>query len=334
MFGILGQQQRRQSRASNRSTSSRISTDSLQSILERLLMKQNRQSTNKAYLGIWRQFNSFLIKLDRKPESWEERVTLFVSYKIDGGAQSSTIKSYVSAIKRILTDDGYKWDATKIMLTSLTKACRMVNDKVYTRLPIQFGLFEVILLELERMFTDQIYLETLYKAMFVFSYYGLMRVGEITDSEHVLKAGNVHSAVNKGKILIVLYSSKTHDVNMHPQKIKLTAMEHDKDSIYCNSRHFCPFELTKNYLRIRGNFDQALDQFFIYSDGSPVLAKNVQLLLKSLISRLGLNANLYGMHSFRIGRTSDLIHKLHYTIEEAKQAGRWRSDAVFRYIRD
>ena len=244
-------------------------------------MKQNRQSTNKSYLGIWRQFNSFLIKLDRKPESWEERVTLFVSYKIDGGAQSSTIKSYVSAIKRILTDDGYEWDSTKIMLTSVTKACRMVNDKVYTRLPIQFVLFEVILLELERMYPDQIYLETLYKAMFIFSYYGLMRVGEITESEHVLKAGNVHSAVNKGKILIVLYSSKTHDVNMHPQKIKLTAVEHDKDSIYCNFHHFCPFELTNNYLRIRGNFDQSSDQFFIYSDGSPVLAKNVQLLLKN-----------------------------------------------------
>ena len=111
-------------------------------------MKQTRESTKKNYLGIWRQFNAFIIRLDNKPESWEDRVTLFVSFKIDNGAQSSTIKSYVSAIKRILVDDGYRWDDTKIMLASLTRACRIINDKVFTRLPIQFGLFELILWEL------------------------------------------------------------------------------------------------------------------------------------------------------------------------------------------
>ena len=77
------------------------------------------------------------------------------------------------------------------------------------------------------MDSNQVYLETLYKAMFAFSYYGLMRIGEITDSEHVLKACHVHSAMNKYKILIVLYSSKTHGTNMRPQKIKITSVSDD-----------------------------------------------------------------------------------------------------------
>ena len=54
-----------------------------------------------------------MINLDVKPTSWEDRVTLFIGYKIDQGINSSTVKSYVSAIKKMLTDDGYPWDDKK-----------------------------------------------------------------------------------------------------------------------------------------------------------------------------------------------------------------------------
>ena len=51
-----------------------------------------------------------------------------------------------------------------------------------------------------------------------------------------------------------------------------------------------------------------------------------------MISKLGLEDKLYGMHSFRIGRTSDLV-KLKYSIDEIKLMGRWKSNVVFKYIR-
>ena len=94
----------------------------------------------QTYMHIWRQFNAFVISLDKKPHVWEDRVSLYVGYLIDKGLQSATIKTYVSAIKRILTDDGYKWNSTHVLLTALTKACRIINDRVYTRLAIQCGL--------------------------------------------------------------------------------------------------------------------------------------------------------------------------------------------------
>ena len=47
---------------------------------------------------------------------------------------------------------------------------------------------------------------------------------------------------------------------------------------------------------------------------------------------LGLDDKLYGMHSLRIGRTTDLI-KFNYSIEEIKIMGHWRSNVVFKYIR-
>ena len=99
--------------------------------------QQHRSSTSKTYLNIWRQFNQFLIKLDKKPDRWEDRVTLFVGQKIEEGVQSTTIKTYISAIKNTLATDGYPWEDNRFFLNSLRRACKMINDTVYTRLPIE-----------------------------------------------------------------------------------------------------------------------------------------------------------------------------------------------------
>ena len=216
------------------STSSRISARHIQLIIEKLLGQSQRSSTSRNYLAIWRQFNRFLINLDVRPITWEDRVTLFIGYKIDNGMKSTTVKSYVSAIKKMLINDGYAWDDQKVLLGSLTKACKLINDKVHTRLPIQCSLLEMILFEVHRVFDQrgQPYLQTMYKALFALSYYGMMRVSEVTLSDHVVKAKDVHSALNKDKLLLMLYSSKTHTKGMRPQKIKITSNLTEKSGFY------------------------------------------------------------------------------------------------------
>ena len=97
------------------------------------------------------------------------------------------------------------------------------------------------------MFHKQWYLECLYKAIFAISYYGLMCIGEVTFSEHVLKAKNVHVATNKDKLLLVLYSSKTHDEGCRPQKIKITSNRTELLGNYCY-RNFCPFKIMRIFL--------------------------------------------------------------------------------------
>ena len=216
---------------------------------------------------------------------------------------------------------------------SLTKACRLINDKVYTRLPIQCSLLEMLLFEVHRLYSlkGQVYLQVMYKALFALSYYGLMRVGEVTASDHVMKAKDVHLAMNKSKLLIVLHSSKTHSTGMRPQKIKITSNLVEKSGFYAR-RNFCPFDLISQSMHMRGNFDNGTEQFFVFSDRSPVGPNHARQLLKTCLINLGLDPFVYGMHSFRVGRTSDLI-KYNYSIEEVKRMGRWRSNVVFRYIR-
>ena len=138
------------------------------------------------------------------PDSWEDRALLFLAYLVDRGMQSSSVKSYMSAIKYILTNDGYAWQDNVIMMKSITRACRIMNDMVHIRLPIQCEFLEIILFEIKRTLSGQPYLQILYLALFLLRYYGLFRTGELCNSAHVIKACNVHAATNKEKILVIL----------------------------------------------------------------------------------------------------------------------------------
>ena len=292
--------------SSKDSSSSRISTHSIKSIIDKLVGMQNRESTRKTYLVVWRQFNKFLVSLDYMPNDWEDRTTLFVAYLVQKGMQSGTVKSYISAIKRTLLNDGYNWKDNVVLLASLTKACKLINDKVQVRLPISCNLLEMILFEVQRVFrtSNQMYLDTLYKAIFALGYYGLFRVGELMQSVHSIKAGNVHMGTNKDKILVVLYSSKTHSKNNRPQKIKIIANNLERTGNY-RQRNFCPFKLLRNYINIRGDFSRPEESFFVFRDRSPVTVEQARKVLKNSIRALGLDSNVYDMHSLRIGRASD-----------------------------
>ena len=191
---------------------------------------------------------------------------------------------------------------------------------------------EMILFEVDRVYSDkQPYLDSLYKAVFAISYYGMMRIGEVTESLHVLKAKDTFIADNKDKLLFILYSSKTHDRAHRPQKIKISSNKDDKSARFYH-RYFCPFKLIRTYFKYRGDYITDAEQFFIYRSGEPLKPRQITVILREMINRIGLDSTLYSMHSFRIGRTSDLIN-CGYPIEEVQRLGRWKSNAVYNYIR-
>ena len=120
---------------------------------------------------------------------------MFGAYLVDRGIQSSTLKSYVSALKCILTNDGYEWDNNKVLLHSLMSSCKIVNDTIKTRFPIKIGLLELLLFETQCKFHKQPYLEIMYKAVLALGYYGLLRVGELAQGPHVIRACDIHMLV-------------------------------------------------------------------------------------------------------------------------------------------
>ena len=248
---------------------------------------------------------------------------------ISRGIKSTTIKSYISAIKSVLAEDQYEWSENNSQLSSLTRACRLTNDRVKTRLPITKGLLHILLKKMETHFLKkgQYYLSKLYQCLFLLGYYGLLRIGEMAYGPHSVKAKNVHAAKNKRKILIVLFSSKTHGVYTNPQEIRIWADRKRSDG------EFCPFKITNQFGELRGGYHNEQENFFVFQDKTPVKPTHVRRVLRKAIKSTGLNPFLYDTHSLRIGRTSDLL-RLKYSIDTIKKLGCWKSNAVFRYLKN
>ena len=174
----------------------------------------------------------------------------------------------------------------------------------------------------------QPYLVALYQAMFVAAYFGLLQIGKITQSTHAIKAKNVHIGINKKKMMFVLFTSKTHDYSCKPRIIKIASVKNMD-----NGRHntLCPFTILDHYIAVRRKHASDNEQFFVFSDCSPVKPHHFYHMLKLSISQLGLDSQLYSGHSFRIGRTIDLLH-VGISVQMIKKIGRWKFNAVYRYL--
>ena len=173
---------------------------------------------------MWKNFNQFFVKLDQKPSTWEDRLNLYVGYLINCNKRASTVKSYISSINSVLWEVNVELNEDKVLLSSLTRACQLVNtSQVVTRTPIRKSILRQIIEAADQYFQTQPYLNVLYKSLFITAYYGLFRVGEITAGAHPVKACDVQIGQNKNKIMFTLRSSKTHLPDSMPQQIKLVS---------------------------------------------------------------------------------------------------------------
>ena len=219
----------------------------------------------------------------------------------------------------------------------------MKNDCLKIRLPIQKGLLELILFKIQRKYKTQPYLEAMYISAYLLQYYGLLRIGEIAQSPHSIRASNIHEAKGHNRLLIILYSSKTHGKESPPQRINILGnktVEITDSTNWMRSYtikkkelgKFCPVEWTKRFIHLRKRISKHDENFFILSDGSNLQATLLRELLREILNDFQLQGDLYDTHSFRIGRATDLF-KAGVHIDDIKQLGRWKSNAVYKYLR-
>ena len=62
---------------------------------------------------------------------------------------------------------GVTLDNEQMKLETLTKSCKVINDRVRNRFPIRGGLLQLILQKIQQKFRYQYYLEILYKTIFI-----------------------------------------------------------------------------------------------------------------------------------------------------------------------
>ena len=181
------------------SSSSTICAFEIEMIIDRLKLECHRDSTKQNYLKIWKIFNQFIIRLDKKPSTWEDRVTLFVGYLVEKNRKSSTVKSYVSALKAVLSYGNIILQEDRVLLSTLTRACQLKNDRVENKLPIRKSFLTLLVQKLDKILDQQPYLKKLYRTLLLTAYFGLFRIGEVTLRKHVIKAIDMHIGENKQK---------------------------------------------------------------------------------------------------------------------------------------
>ena len=190
-------------------------------------------------------------------------------------------------------------------------------------------MVHVLLDKLLDMFESQPYLCALYRAMIVAAYYGMLRVGEIMNSQHVIKAKDTHVACNKDKMMFVLHTSKMHWLDSPPQIIKISARRTVAGK---KSKNYCPFTALRTYLDCRKSYKTMTEPLFMFHDRTPVSTLQFRKTSKLSISLAGFDGLLYDTHSLCAGRSCDLL-KMKVSVETIKKLGRWKSNAVFKYLK-
>ena len=129
---------------------------------------------------------------------------------------------------------------------------------------------------------NQPYLSLLFKSILCMGYYGLLRIGEMTqpEADHMIRFRDVYFGRNKNKVVIVLRSSKMYSLNCAPQIVKITRMEDKKDRYFQDIPKYCPFSILLDYLDARGQPRMEHEPFFIYRDGTPVKPDSFCTVLK------------------------------------------------------
>ena len=218
----------------------------------------------------------------------------------------------------------------------MTRACKIKNDKARIHFPIHKALLRVILKGVKEKFIghnviQQPYLDTLFRAIFTTTYFGLLRVSEIADGSHPILPKDVHIASNKNKVLFMLHTSKTHGKGDKLQTVKIQAETGNKK---IKDMTTCPFTILKQYINQRKPYASDSEPFFVYKDRTPVTANHLRNTLKRILSTMGYDERVYNFHSFCIGRSQDLW-KMGVPVEIIKKLGKWsgKSSSIYKYLR-
>ena len=147
------------------------------------------------------------------------------------------------------------------------------NDRIVHKFPISKGVLNLLLDAIVQLYgNSQPYLQKLYLALFASSYYGLLCIGEVTQSPHTILAKNVHVGVNKKKMLFLLESSKTHCPGDKPQIVKIISKLMKQSA---GHHLYCPFTLLNEYILVRPILAHEREQFYVFADRLPVTAVHV-----------------------------------------------------------
>ncbi len=297
--------------------------------MNRLLAMAWSTNTLKTYATGWQAFSQFL---QHGGHALTFPVTVhvvreFVAWLSLRRLTSATISTYVAGVSHFHKINGFQDPTKDFIITKLLEGTRRAAPKSDTRLPISLPILQDILGALPLVCTTQ-YEVTMFRAAFLCAFFGFMRVGEFTANSKLtiqpsaLRVGEVrfcHSQQHGHSVEISSQCSKSNQLGP-PQIIRLAQAQ---------NLAFCPVAALHKFLTVRPKCQGIL---FCHFDGGPLTRFQFGSVLQKAIGCLGMEGLNFKSHSLRIGAATTAF-ELGIPISDIQNLGRWRSEAVVRYIR-
>lgn len=160
------------------------------------------------------------------------------------------------------------------------------------------------------------------------AFFGFLRCGEFTvdtlklDSSNQLTLADVTISSDLSGYCLTLKKSKT-DVFRAGVKVP----------IHATNTHVCPVRYMDDYVKLRYQAGaKSSDPLFINSKGQVLHRDSFINSVRAIITKIGLDADSYSGHSFRIGAATSAA-KAQIPDHLVKTLGRWSSDCYLTYIR-
>lgn len=290
-----------------------------------LLNSSLANSTVLGYKRAWvlfdtcmKQMNISFLGFASLPLSISQIMT-FIGYLSLSGYAPASIMTYVSALGYIHKIKGVVDPTGSYMVQKLLAAILKVNNKQDSRLPITRNILFSLVSSLRHTSTSS-YFTALFRAMYTVSFFGLMRMGEVTRDKFGQVIINLDQVRLHENYIIIVISKFKHNRSGKPFEIVLTRNE---------NKIICPVNALYSYLRLRGSKPGPL---FCFPDLTSISREFYSAQLRYNLTFCGLDPNFYQSHSFRIGGSSYLA-LLGLSDEQIRIIGRWNSNAFRRYIR-
>ncbi|KAI8484564.1 hypothetical protein Bbelb_376710 [Branchiostoma belcheri] len=248
----------------------------------------------------------------------------FIGFLHNEGFAPPTISSKLSAISFVHKLLELPDPAQSFFIQKLLHATRKSHPPDNRR-PITPSILKSLIDSLPEVYAPA-YDRQLYKAMFLFTFYSLARVGEVTvtgSAHHTLQLSDVNlQGTSHQTVPPLLITFRTYKHSSTKRPVTVSIVPHPGSS-------YCPVANLKSYLSLRGECAGCL---FLLSDGRPVSSDHFSNTLRKCLERAHLDPQAYTAHSFRIGAAT---HAASSGASDAqlRALGRWSSDAFKSYIR-
>lgn len=290
-------------------------------------------TTKRVYMSGQRKYLAFCESIQCQPlPMTEDRACLFVAYLTDLGLKHSSIKGYLSAVRRLQVVAGLgnpfsaSWPLLECTLKGVKRQeARSSVTRPQSRLPITPGILRHLRGIWGRNPHD--YDAIMLWAACCMCFFGFLRSGEVTvssmreyDQEAHLSEGDVMvDSVSKPTVVQVrIKESKTDPF----RKGVMVYLGFTEDEL-------CPVAAVTAYLAVRGRDP---GPFFRLKGGAPLSREVLVRKVREALQSSGVQVGRYSGHSFRIGAATTAAA---VGIEDSviKTLGRWRSAAYMTYVR-